>query len=142
MPTHPNTFAVVIVWDSIHSHHKFEHSAAYGPFLASALPILAGDINIQHFEISGGSEVLKKALESPITGMSVLPVKKGKAADFLGFYNETYAKYVLGERFKGMWFHYPYEDPYIPYIFLSIDVLDLIFTSSTDGKVSRPILTL
>jgi hypothetical protein len=112
VPTHPGLFAVAIIWESIHAHHKFQHSHSYGPYIAAVLPIIDGPLDINHFEISSDSEGLKRALESPITGMSVLPVKKGKAADFLEFYTEKYAKFVVGGSYKGMWFHYPYEQPY------------------------------
>ena len=112
MPTHQGLFAVAMIWESIHAHHKFAHSPAYGPFIAAALPILAGPLDIKHFEILSDRDGLKRALEAPITGMSVLPVKKGKAADFLSFYNDKYAKYVVGDAYNGMWFHYPYEQPY------------------------------
>lgn len=79
--------------------------------MAAALPVLDGPIDIKHFDIFSNSEVLKRALESPITGMSILPVKRGKVADFLGFYDENYWKYVAGDTYKEIWFHYPYEEP-------------------------------
>ena len=121
VPTHPGWFAIVVVWESIHAHHKFQHSSAYATFLAAAVTIVAGPIDVKHFEISEDREGLKRALEAPITGMSVLPVKKGKAAEFLSFYNDTYAKYVVGDTYNGMWFHYPYEDPYF-ILFFATDV--------------------
>src|SRR5208282_4559160 len=97
VPTHPRLFAVVAIWESIHSYHKFGHSPAYGLFMAAALPVLDGPLDIKHFDIFLDSKTLKTALESPITGMSILPVKKGKVADFFGFYNEKYWKYVAGD---------------------------------------------
>jgi hypothetical protein len=111
MPTHPGTFAAFIIWDSIHSHHKLEHSEAYGPFVQGILPILAGDIEIVHFEISSDREVLKKTLEMPVTQMSQLSVKKGKVADFLKAYHAGFAKHIVGENYHGMWIKYPYENP-------------------------------
>ena len=53
-----------MIWDSINSHHKFQHSPSYKPFIASAAPILAGDLDVVHFEITD-RKTLKKALESP-----------------------------------------------------------------------------
>lgn len=115
VPTHPGLFAVFIIWDSIHSHHKLEHSPAYGPFVQGVLPILAGDIDIVHFEIDSDAVSLKKALSMPCTQMSHLSIKKGKAAEFLKAYYESFEKYVVGENYHGMWMRYPYEEPYYSY---------------------------
>lgn len=111
MPTHPGIFLVVMIWDSIHSHHKFQHSPSYKPFIVSALPILAGDLDVIHFEITD-RKALKKALESPVTQISHLHIKKGFVADFLKAYNASFEKYVAGENFNGMCINYPYEDAY------------------------------
>jgi hypothetical protein len=110
MPTHPGFFAVLIIWDSIHSHHKFNHSDAYGPFVVGIFPILAGDIEIIHFEITD-RENLKKALESPVTQMSKLSIRKGQAAGFIRDYNAGFDKYIAGENYIGTWTSYPYEAP-------------------------------
>lgn len=111
MPTHPGIFAVFIIWESIHSHHKFCHDAAYGPFAQGIFPILAGDIEIVHFEITD-SENLKKALNMPVTQISKISVKKGQVASFLKEYHDSFNKYVAGEAYTGMWTTYPYEAPY------------------------------
>jgi hypothetical protein len=113
MPTHSGHFCVIIVWDSIHSHHKFQHSPAYKSFMTAAAPFLAGDIQLAHFEITD-KKSLKKALESPCTQISHLFIKKGLAADFIQAYNSSFEKYVAGEKYNGMWLAYPYEDPYKP----------------------------
>ena len=112
MPTHPGLLCVIIIWDNIHSHHKFQHSPAYKPFMAAAAPILAGDLEIAHFEITD-KKALKKALESPCTQISNLHIKKGMAADFLKAYNASFQKYIVGEKFNGMWISYSYENPYV-----------------------------
>jgi hypothetical protein len=108
MPTHSGHFCVIIVWDSIHSHHKFQHSPAYNSFMATAAPLIAGDIQIAHLEITD-KKSLKKALESPWTQISHLFIKKGLASD-----NSSFEKYVVREKVNGMWPRHPYEDLYKP----------------------------
>lgn len=117
MPTHPGYFAVFIIWESIHSHHKMQHSPAYGPFVQGILPILAGDIEVMHFEITDPKE-LKKALEMPVTQISQLFVQKGKAAEFLKTYNTAIENVFVGEKYTGMWLGYPYENPYVFGVFV------------------------
>jgi hypothetical protein len=114
MPTHPGLLLVVIIWESIHSHHAFQHGPAYKPFIVSALPILAGDLIVANFEVKSHSEV-KKALESPCTQISHLAIKKGFVYEFLEAYHTGWKKYVGGEKYNGMWTSYPYEDPYNPF---------------------------
>jgi hypothetical protein len=121
-PTHPGLFTVLIIWDTIHSHHKFEHSAAYGPFVQSIFPILAGNIDIVHFEITSDASTLKKTLEKPVTQMSHLFIKKGKVANFLTAFYESFEKHIVGEKYHGMWTSYPYEEPYILYSWLQLSV--------------------
>lgn len=111
MPTHPGLFCVVIIWDSIHAHHKFQHSPSYKSFLAAAATILAGDLQFAHFEITD-KKSLKKALESPCTQISHLYIKKGFVADFLKAYNAGIEKALAGEKYNGTWISYPYEDAY------------------------------
>jgi hypothetical protein len=120
MPTNPGIFCIMIVWDSINAHHKFQHSPAYKPFIVSALPILAGDLEVIHFEITD-RKTLKKALESPVTQISHLYIKKGFVADFLKAYHASFEKYVVGEKYNGMWISYPYEDAYDPFIFWRVN---------------------
>ena len=110
VPTHSGQFCVIIIWDSIHSHHKFQHSPSYKSFMAATAPVIAGDLEIAHFEITD-KKSLKKALDSPCTQISHLYVKKGLAADFIKSYNSGFENYVSWEKFSGMWLAYPYEDP-------------------------------
>ena len=110
MTTHPGLFAIYCIWDSINSHHSLQHSAAYGPFIQPIIPLLAGDISIAHLEITD-RENLKEALESPVTQMSHLAIRKGKAAEFLKAYYQNFDKHIVGEKYKGMWLGYSYEDP-------------------------------
>jgi quinol monooxygenase YgiN len=110
VPTHPGLFCVIIIWDNIHSHHKFQHSPEYKSFMVAAAPIIAGDLEIAHFEITD-KKALKKALESPCTQISHLFIKKGFAADFLKAYHASFEKYIVGEKFTGMCLSYSYEDP-------------------------------
>jgi len=110
MTTHPGILAAFIIWDSIHSHHKMEHSAAYGPFVAGIKPFLSGPIEILHFDITE-PEQLKKALEAPVTQVSRLQVTPGQAAPFLEGYHTGLKKYIVGEKYKGITLLYPYEDP-------------------------------
>lgn len=70
--THPNLFACYMIWDTIESHHKMQHSPTYGPFGYSLAPMLAGDIPITHFNITDPQQ-LKKALEMPVTLTSHSP---------------------------------------------------------------------
>jgi hypothetical protein len=112
MPTHPGHFCAIIVWDTIHSHHKFQHSPAYNSFMTIAASLIAGDIQIAHLEITD-KKSLKKALESPCTQISHLFIKKGSAADFIKAYNSSFEKYIVGEKFNGLWLVHSYEDPYI-----------------------------
>ena len=112
MPTHPGFLAVFIIWESIHAHHKMQHSPAYGPFVQAALPFLAGDIDMRHFEITDVGQ-LKAALEMPVTQISQLSIQKGKAAEFLKAYDDAISRYIVGENYTGMWLGYPYEDPYV-----------------------------
>jgi hypothetical protein len=112
MPTHPGFLAVFIIWESIQAHHKMQHSPAYGPFIQAALPVLAGDIDVRHFEITD-VEQLKAALEMPVTQISQLSIQKGKAAEFLKAYDDALSKYIVGENYTGMWLGYEYEDPYL-----------------------------
>jgi hypothetical protein len=114
MPTHPGVLAVFIIWESIQSHHKMQHGPAYGPFVQSIFPVLAGDIEVRHLEITDPTQ-LKKALEMPVTQMSQLFVQKGKAADFLKTYHATVEKALVGQKYTGMWLGYPYEEPYANY---------------------------
>ena len=39
--------------------------------------------------------------------MSHLYIKKGFTADFLKAYNAGFEKYVVGEKYNGMWINYP-----------------------------------
>ena len=103
----------------------------------SDFPILAGDIDIVHFEIDSDAVSLKKALSMPCTQMSHLSIKKGKAADFLKAYYESFDKYVVGENYHGMWMRYPYEDPYFPVFLIAIDFVDSPSMPSWDGKMSK-----
>lgn len=112
MLTEPGIFVLVVIWDSIHSHHKFEHTPLYGPFLESGMPYIAGELEIAHMDITDAAAV-KKALESPITQTSILGIKKGRVADFLKTYDENFRKYIVGEKYCGMWLGYAYEDPYL-----------------------------
>ena len=112
MPTHPGIFVLVIIWDAIQSHHKFEHSPAYGPFLQAAMPLIAGDIEIAHMDITD-KDNLKKALESPVTQTSILGIKRGRVSSFLDAYDENFKKYIVGENYRGMWLTYAYEEPYL-----------------------------
>jgi len=136
MPTHPGIFCVVMIWDSIHSHHKFQHSPSYKQFIVSVLPILAGDLEVIHFEITD-RKALKKALESPVTQISHLYIKKGFVADFLKAYNAGFEKYVVGEKYNGMCINYPYEDAYGPSLLRELTLLDSLFMRSWDGRMSK-----
>jgi len=78
------------------------------------VPLIAGDIEIIHMEVTD-PVTLKRALESPITQTSHLSIKKGKAADFLKAYDASFQKYVVGEKYRGMWLGYAYEDPYLSF---------------------------
>jgi len=112
MPTHPGILAVIIIWENIHAHHRFMHSESYGPFMMNAAPILAGDIEVVHLEVTD-SKTLKTTLTSPVTQISHLSVKKGYAAKFLKEYHENYKKLVAGgEKNHGMWMQHSYEAPY------------------------------
>lgn len=136
MPTNPGVFCIVIIWDSIHAHHKFQHSPAYKPFIVSALPIIGGDLDVVNFEITD-RKALKKALESPVTQISHLYIKKGFVADFLKAYNASFEKYIVGERFNGMCINYPYEDAYHPPFYRELTLVGSLFTPSWDGKMSK-----
>lgn len=114
MTTHPGILSVFVIWDTIHSHHKMEHSVAYGTFVAGVKPFLSGPIEMMHFEIMEAKE-LKLALESPITQVSHLHVGKGQVAPFLEGYHAGLKKYIVGEKYKGITMMYPYEDPYSIY---------------------------
>src|SRR5579859_3946925 len=111
MTTHPGILAVLIIWDTIHSHHKLEHSPSYGPFVAGVKPFLAAPIQIQHFEITEPKQ-LKQAIESPVTQISHLHVTGGQVAPFLKGYHDGLEKYIKGEKYKGITLMYPYEDVY------------------------------
>jgi hypothetical protein len=113
MPTHPGILAVIIIWDSIQAHHKFMHSEAYAPFMQQAAPILTGDIDVTHLEITD-KETLKTTLESPVTQISHISIKKGYAAKFLKEYHENFKKHLVSEKNHGMWTQHSYEDPYLP----------------------------
>ena len=108
--THPGLFAAYIIWDTIHSHHKMEHSRAYGPFVLKVLPLLAGDIEISHFEITDPVQ-LKAALEMPVTVTTHIRVQKGRVADFLEAYEGGIAKYIVSDKIHGRFLGYSYEDP-------------------------------
>ena len=112
MSTHPGVFAIYVIWDSIHSHHKMEHSPAYGPFVQAVIPFIAGEIEISHFEITD-REQLKIALDMPVTQISHLPIHKDKVADFLKGYGDGITKYIAGHNYRGISLLYPYEDPYV-----------------------------
>ena len=99
------------MWDTIHSHHKWEHSHGYGPFVQSVLPLLAGDIEIVHLEITDPVK-LKTAMERPVLGTTVVRIQKGKVANFLGSYKAAIEKHASNDNYKGLWIGYPYEDPY------------------------------
>jgi hypothetical protein len=113
MTTHPGILAVFIIWDTIHSHHKMEHSAAYGPYIAGIKPFLSGPIEVMHLEITEPKQ-LKLALESPITQISHLHVTAGQVAPFLEGYHGALKKYIVGEKYTGITMMYSYEDPYLP----------------------------
>ena len=109
--THPGILAALIIWETIHAHHKLEHSHAYGPFVAGVKPFLASPIQILHFEITE-PEQLKAALESPVTQISQLHVTGGQVAPFLEGYHSGLDRYIKGEKYKGITLMYPYEDVY------------------------------
>ena len=111
--THPGIFAVYNIWDTIHSHHQLQHSAAYGPFVQNVAHFLAGDIDILHFEIADPTQ-LKSALEMPVTQTTAFRVRKGKVAEFLKAIDDAIAEKILGEGYNGLCLAYPYEDPYAP----------------------------
>jgi hypothetical protein len=111
--THPGILGAVLVWDSIHDHHKFQHSHAHAPFVHSLLTFLAGDITARHMELDPADKpALKQILSAPITHVSHLSIRKDKGADFIRDYDEAFKKYVIGEKYRGMWTQYSYEDPY------------------------------
>ena len=83
--------------------------------MQQAAPILAGDIDVVHLEVTH-RETVKETLESPVTQISHISVKKGYAAKFLKEYHENFNKHIVGEKNHGMWTQYSYEDPYLPLI--------------------------
>jgi len=110
--THANTFTTYLVWDTIQSHHKLQHSEAYEPFVHSLFPLLAGELDIAHVDIGCcGGKQLKLALESPVTQTSVLYIKKDSYAKYLKTFKEVSAKYLEGKKNKGYYKGYSYEEP-------------------------------
>ena len=110
--THPAILGAVLVWDSIHDHHKFQHSQAHAPFVHSLLTFLGGEIEARHMELIPDKAQLKEALESPVTQVSHLSIRKDKGADFVKNYEEAFNKHIIGEKYRGMWTQFSYEDPY------------------------------
>jgi hypothetical protein len=108
--THPGLFAAYLIWDSIHSHHKLQHSPTYGPFAMSVYPLLAGDIEVVHLEITDPVQ-LKTAMERPVLGSTVVKIQKGKVAPFLGAYKAVIEKHSAQPKHTGLWIGYTYEDP-------------------------------
>ena len=141
MTTHPGILAVLIIWDTIHSHHKLEHSSSYGPFVAGVKPFLAGPIQIQHFEITEPKQ-LKEAIESPVTQISQLHVTGGQVAPFLEGYHDGLGKYIKGEKYKGITLMYPYEDVYALLAWTGGLMVGSLFVRFWDGRGSRIIMML
>lgn len=110
MTTHPALLGTYVIWDSLASHHNFQHSEVYAKLGATAAPILTGDLDVKHFEITD-AENLKKALESNFTQTSVLQVKKGTAHKFLKDYYAAFDKYIAGEKYHGWWTAHSVENP-------------------------------
>ena len=81
--------------------------------MQQAAPILTGDIDVTHLEITD-KETLKTTLESPVTQISHISIKKGYAAKFLKEYHENFKKHLVSEKNHGMWTQHSYEDPYLP----------------------------
>jgi len=108
--THPGLFAAYLIWDEIQSHHKMQHGPAYGPFVMSVLPLLAGPIEVTHLDITDIAQ-LKTAMESPVLGTTVTRIQKGKVAPFLEAYKQAIAKQSVGPKHKAIWVGYSYEDP-------------------------------
>ena len=100
-----------MIWDKIESHHKMQHSPAYGPFRRSMMPILSGDIEIAHMEINDCRQ-LKKALEMPVTQISHVKIEKDKVAEALELHNKALKN--IEEELHCMSMMYSYEDPYVP----------------------------
>ncbi|KAI2602899.1 uncharacterized protein GGS25DRAFT_525925 [Hypoxylon fragiforme] len=48
----PNAFRFFIDWDSLSSHHAFQASAAYAPFLAQLTPHSGGPVKVLHAELT------------------------------------------------------------------------------------------
>jgi|SRR5579862_4195847 len=110
--THPNLFAVYNIWESIHSHHKFQHSPEYGPFLFLVFPMLDGPIKFAHLDVENMKE-LRTTLESPVHQTSSLNVAMDKAGAYLKWWDEDSQKYLGGEKMNAIWLGYSYEDPYV-----------------------------
>jgi hypothetical protein len=108
--THPNLFVCYMIWDTIESHHKMQHSPAYGPFSHSLAPMLAGDISITHFQITDPQQ-LKMALEMPVTLTSHMKIAKDKVAGFLKEYPIA-LEHIEGE-LNGHVLMYAIEDAYV-----------------------------